>query len=358
MKTSNYKITRIFIAVTLVIFFAGIAAVDFPAEAGVVVGSDVVIADIGSNALHENVKASSDKNEHVTVTFGSYSPMSNVHVKNIYSRTSADGGSSWLKSSPLTSGISQNQHAAIGRDKDGHIYVAWNLTSGLTIMFRRSDDNGLSWSPAVALHNVTTMGEGANPNFSTQLANDDYGNVLVLWEKWGTRELMLSYSTNYGQTWENAVAVGSSDEIENPTLVYTGLCKASLLGEKTNSQGHYVFALPITLDRPPIITHGQVYSYAHTYGSYSYRYAYFYLTIKDPNGDSIRVGKNCDWRYSYLYKIPDQYASRYPGNYYFSACNYGSSSGSDDITIWAEDLDFETGEPKGRTELKINVKAK
>ncbi|MDD5679938.1 MAG: sialidase family protein, partial [Candidatus Omnitrophica bacterium] len=333
MKTSNYRKLRMLVVI-LVALFTGIAVGDSPAKADLIVGSDVVIADIGSDALHDNAKASSDKNGHVTVTFGKYSPSSGVQVKNIYSRTSTDGGASWLELNQLTSGMTQNQNAAMGRDKDGHLYVAW--VQSLVVLFRRSDDNGLTWSPAMAVHNVTSMGDGINPYSSPQLCNDDYGDVFVLWEKWGTHELMLSYSTDYGKTWKDAVAVGSADEIKNPILTCTGLCKLSLLGETTNSEGHYVSALPIILDRPPIMTLGKVYSKVYTYPNITYRVAQVYLTIKDPNGDKIRVGKNCDWTYSYLYKIPDQYASQSPGNYAFFAISYGKS-GSDEITIWAED---------------------
>ncbi len=89
---------------------------------------------------------------------------------------------------------------------DGYMYIVFYGVQGGTnsIFLAKSDDNGLTWSTPVSVHDYDATGEYGG----CSIAADDTGIVLIVWADCFHRDLFLEYSLDHGDTF-------ASNEIRN-----------------------------------------------------------------------------------------------------------------------------------------------
>jgi hypothetical protein len=120
---------------------------------------------------------------------------------------------------------------------DGNLYAACAQTNtpSLTreLYFSKSTDGGLTWS-GTAGDVIINADDGQNVYFSSNyeyinMEVDSQGRIFIIWcedyENTGFREIMLLYSTDYGDTWENSAA---DVPISNPAGIAFDANKPSL----------------------------------------------------------------------------------------------------------------------------------
>ncbi|MCD6216293.1 PKD domain-containing protein [bacterium] len=95
---------------------------------------------------------------------------------------------------------------------DGYMYIVFYGVQGGTrsVFLTKSNDNGLSWSTPVSVHDYDSTGEYGG----CSIAADDTGIVLIVWADCFHRDLFLEYSLDHGDTF-------ASNEIRNYSDTYS-----------------------------------------------------------------------------------------------------------------------------------------
>jgi hypothetical protein len=108
---------------------------------------------------------------------------------------STDGGETWSSQYNLSSSGGDSWNPSLAVNQEGHVYAAWRDESvGVSdIVVSKSTDNGQSWSPAV---NVTINPSGA---YLPRLAIDGSGVVYLLWAE--SNNIQFSKSSDGGASW-------------------------------------------------------------------------------------------------------------------------------------------------------------
>jgi predicted neuraminidase len=95
----------------------------------------------------------------------------------IHYRRSSDNGLTWSNSQILTATSSESYHPSIATDSAGNLNLVWqdNVTGNDDIYFSRSTDSGSTWSTPINLSNNTAL------SASAEIAVDSTGNIHVVW---------------------------------------------------------------------------------------------------------------------------------------------------------------------------------
>lgn len=129
----------------------------------------------------------------------------------VYMAVSEDGGSSWSASFPVVQSNDLNSDPDVVIDNQDRIHLFFhrypvnNLFNGAYIGYGWSDDKGNTWQPA-------GWKQLSEPGKRSHLAEGECYDVLnnILWAVWkderdvslgGGPDIMLSYSTDRGNTW-------------------------------------------------------------------------------------------------------------------------------------------------------------
>ena len=136
--------------------------------------------------------------------------------REIYFSRSEDGGSTWSALINLSSTSAESDYPFIALDSLGNISVVWEEGAPPgEIFFRRSTDNGASWSAAVNISN--NSGDSGSPKISV----DSSGNINVVWmdNDPGNRDTYFTCSEDNGATWSQVKNVSNStDDSFNPDI--------------------------------------------------------------------------------------------------------------------------------------------
>ena len=93
---------------------------------------------------------------------------------------------------------------------EGYVYIAWKRCQ--EICLRRSLDYGLTWEPTNFI--LSYPEDGILAYDVTGICCDSHGLVYVGWISFYDKNIMVSRSSDYGDTWEN-VAVSSYESNKN-----------------------------------------------------------------------------------------------------------------------------------------------
>ncbi|MFC2155520.1 sialidase family protein, partial [Acidobacteriota bacterium] len=121
---------------------------------------------------------------------------------------STDNGSSWSAAANLSNNLGHSFTPDITVDSAGNIIVAWqDYTPGnADIFFIRSTDNGSSWSTAVNISNDSLN------SFDPAITVDSLGNINVVWSGYpsGSAEILFRRSTDNGSSWSAAANLSNT----------------------------------------------------------------------------------------------------------------------------------------------------
>ena len=132
----------------------------------------------------------------------------------MYATTSLDDGVTWGVPVEIFASVdgSQGPYSSISTDGAGTWVVAWPSTETLggttggadeDILFSRSTDNGMTWSPAALLN--SNGGTGFQEYGNPQLANDGADTWVATWDT--LAESWVARSIDDGATWSAPVRV-------------------------------------------------------------------------------------------------------------------------------------------------------
>jgi hypothetical protein len=135
---------------------------------------------------------------------------------------STNNGASWTQSVPLNSDASTDveydARPQIATDTAGNWIAVWNSSNGGTdsdVMFARSTDNGLSWSPAAPLQSNAWTDDASDAY--PEVATDGAGRWVVVWEL-GTDpngpfgpdgDILFARSVDNGVSWSDPAPLNS-----------------------------------------------------------------------------------------------------------------------------------------------------
>src|SRR6266516_2983371 len=101
-----------------------------------------------------------------------------------------------------------------GGSCDGNLYMPWALfegSHGTKIVFQRSTDGGLTWTPILHLsHSPNTQNQG------TTVAVGPEGEVYVAWEDFHKDQILFTRSLDCGQTFELERGISSIVPVPEP----------------------------------------------------------------------------------------------------------------------------------------------
>ena len=104
----------------------------------------------------------------------------------------------------------------VAADSSGALHLAYlraqhtpDAPAGL--YYRRSDDGGLTWSPATALHQSRYFRPLSSETARLRLAAGDAGRVYVSWDDPRLERASFAHSADGGATWETLGPVGDPD---------------------------------------------------------------------------------------------------------------------------------------------------
>lgn len=131
----------------------------------------------------------------------------------IYLNRSSDSGATWDGSTLIYASVERDLLPSIAVDDQGSVHLTWETTPG--VGYSRSDDHGLTWTPAV-IASEPTAGHGNWPSIASNNGTDIYIS-------WYASGLHCSHSHDGGLTWQqssvssqngfSSAAVNSSGEI-------------------------------------------------------------------------------------------------------------------------------------------------
>ncbi len=183
-------------------------------DAGVTWGRNVRVNDDPGTAEQRGVPALAvDPQGAVYVAWEDH--RSDPQFPDVYLARSEDGGLTWSPNVRVNDVVSGWQgDPAIAADPSG-VNVAWydSRNGQGDVYFARSGDGGDTWGGSVRLNRHDGNGAGAVPAISAWS-----GGVFVAWQD-GGRGVVLTWSTDRGQTWAPDAAVSSGNATQtDPSL--------------------------------------------------------------------------------------------------------------------------------------------
>ncbi len=155
--------------------------------------------DTTGNGQHEPSLAVSPANPNVVVIANKDYREGNI--KHVWIEASRDGGQSWPTQLRMTNGITtdtESDPVVIARD-DGRIYVSCLTTGNNGVFITWSDDNGVSWQPAIPIvQNQSSLQDKDWFAVDNNPSSPYYHRVYMAWAPGG---VVSSYSTDGGLTW-------------------------------------------------------------------------------------------------------------------------------------------------------------
>lgn len=158
--------------------------------------------------MHSRIAGSSDGTLHTLLSAvppgleESDAPNLCLTCTDIFHRRSDDGGLTWSRPENLSSAGEFDLEPQIAVDVQDRLHVVWERRGAVladrsagTLVYRRSDDQGQSWSEPVALG---LSGEGAA---YSSLAVAPTGAVLVVYTGVSSGGVFYQYSPDSGTTW-------------------------------------------------------------------------------------------------------------------------------------------------------------
>ncbi len=136
--------------------------------------------------------------------------------KQIWCKTSQDGGATWSAETQLTTGEGENTEPAILQTSDGRLWLVWmsGPWGGATIWLKTSSDGGVTWSAETQLTG-TVFGSPA-------IAQAADGKVWVLWGvSGGGFGISGKSSSDGGVTWSEDVQLVAPGQNYAPSIVRT-----------------------------------------------------------------------------------------------------------------------------------------
>jgi len=104
--------------------------------------------------------------------------------------------SSWGSPTPLGTDTAAPRRVSVDADAYGRVYAAWEKNDGdFNIHFRRSDDNGVTWSSPTKI-----LGASGSDQIAPDIAVSANGHVYIAWadNAAGQYEIQYVVNTHYG----------------------------------------------------------------------------------------------------------------------------------------------------------------
>ncbi len=124
------------------------------------------------------------------------------HNNDIWYRTSSDNGSTWSAELRATSDPGDDFDSTVGQTQDGALWLVWTSSrqaGGATIWFKRSTNNGVSWSADAAIPMTPAW------RLDPTIAQMPDGRVWVAW--FDTYEIKYSLTSDNGATWSGLLSM-------------------------------------------------------------------------------------------------------------------------------------------------------
>jgi len=119
--------------------------------------------------------------------------------KDIYYKTSPDGGINWSADTQLTTDLSDDNLPAITQTTDGKIWIVWtsDRDSNPDIYFKTSSDGGGTWSEATRLTTDPSV------DYCPSIIQALDGKIWIAWDSYRTGKGVVYYKTSgdNGITW-------------------------------------------------------------------------------------------------------------------------------------------------------------
>jgi hypothetical protein len=172
----------------------------------------------------------------------------------IRSWLSTDNGATW--SPPVRVNVASgapagvNMKPRIASDCHSNWLMVWDNWINASVISARSSDSGQSWAPAVVVNNPADAGNHHN----SAIVTDGNGNWIVAWYRHtiaynpapqGTETVLVSRSSDAGQTWNDAVALGALGTFESQVVPLW-----YVPGIVSDGAGHWVIAWN-SMEYPP-----------------------------------------------------------------------------------------------------------
>ena len=149
----------------------------------------------------------------------------------IYYKRSSDQGISWSPDIRLTNDPDSSKFPAVAAAGDD-VHVVWidHRSGTYSIYYKRSSDQGISWSPEIRLSDST-----ANSTLPTVWSAGP--EVHVVWEDWRGNKMQIYYkhSSDAGTTWSSDTSL-ASDTLNNasPSVSSSGSNVHVVWGKRSN----------------------------------------------------------------------------------------------------------------------------
>lgn len=192
-------------------------------------GSDVRLTNNSSNSLYPTI-AVFNSNIHVA-----WSENRDLNFE-IYYKRSTDGGANWGNDTRLTYDVVNSSIPSIAVN-ESKLHVVWTDERDLVaqIYYKKSTDNGFSWSQDIRL--VNTIYEASEPNICVSGEN-----IHVVWEDTRdhngnpTFDIFYKHSTNGGVNWSNDEKITNTNGSSRfPFITYSNFSIHSIWhNDKTN----------------------------------------------------------------------------------------------------------------------------
>ena len=132
-------------------------------------------------------------------------------------RRSEDNGNTWSQKTNISNSAGLSYVPAIATDSAGNIHVVWYDTTygDWEILYTKSEDNGSTWTQP------TNLSDNTGHSYHPDIATDSAGNINVVWEDTTptNRQILFTRSEDGGSTWIQPKNVSNtSDSSENPAI--------------------------------------------------------------------------------------------------------------------------------------------
>ena len=139
------------------------------------------------------------------------------HIFEIFYKRSTDRGTTWAATRRLTWTNSQSFNPVIAADSANNIHLIWeqNCSMNFEIYYKKSSNNGLSWSGNKRL----TWNSGGS--FTPSIGVDSSNHIYVVWSQGlpGNFEIYFKRSTNGGNSWVTKRLTWNTGTSGNPRIV-------------------------------------------------------------------------------------------------------------------------------------------